>query len=473
MLDKQLKEYGKSDFYPFHMPGHKRRNLDAGNPYAIDITEIEGFDNLHEARGILKDAQQRAAKLYGAKESFYLVNGSTCGLLAAISATVKKRGKILVARNCHKAVYNGILLQELDAVYVYPRTTRLGIQGEILPQDIQKELEAQKDIQAVLITSPTYDGIVSDVQEIAKIVHSYGIPLIVDGAHGAHLGFVGTFPANPITEGADVVIESVHKTLPSLTQTALLHLCSSRVSAERLQKYLSIYQTSSPSYVLMASIDKCIHYIEENGKKDLENLRNNLNHFYEKAKALTHLYILNKADIVPTEAYDFDDTKILIFSKSEKVSGMDLYQILLQKYHLQMEMVSGQYVLALCSLMDTQEGLQRLLRALEEIDNSGLFMETTKEDKKIDLYSNIYRKQNQKLPIYKVEELKQQICSLEEAVGKIAGTYLYLYPPGIPIIVPGEEITKELCEDIKVCQKAGLTVEGLASEERISIVNFS
>ena len=233
MLEQKLNELEQSDIYPFHMPGHKRAFLPFANPYAIDITEIEGFDNLHHATGILQEAQQKAADLYGAKKTYYLVNGSTCGLLAAISAAVPRGEKILMARNCHKAVYHAMYLRQLVPVYLYPEDTAYGIQGQVTPQMVRKQLKQTPDIRAVVITSPTYDGVVSDIKNIADTVHAYGIPLIVDEAHGAHFGFSQEFPENATRLGADAVIMSVHKTLPAFTQTALLHLCSDRIAEKK------------------------------------------------------------------------------------------------------------------------------------------------------------------------------------------------------------------------------------------------
>lgn len=470
MLDQKLIHYAKTDIYPFHMPGHKRFCMDEWNPYKMDITEIDGFDNLHAPREILLEVQKKAAQIYGSKTCFYLVNGSTCGILAAISASVKKHGKILVARNCHKAVYNGILLRELEAIYVYPEVTEMGIQGQVTVKSIKEALLENPEIEAVLITSPTYDGIVSDIRGIAEVVHEYGIPLIVDGAHGAHLGFAEGFPENPICQNADIVIESVHKTLPAFTQTALLHVCSERVSEEKLKKYLGIFETSSPSYVLMAGIDRCMEYMEKDGKDALIRLRKNLDKFYQETSGLSNIKIMKRSDLKSEEAYDFDESKILIFSCKKNVSGKDLHQILLEKYHLQMEMVSGQYVLALCSLMDTEEGFLRLARALKEIDKSELLVgkENAAWEK-----NSVYKKQTQIYPIYEIEDMEKEQADFEKAEGEIAGEYIYLYPPGIPILVPGEKITKEVLQDIKACEKAGLTVEGLPGKNRICIVNFS
>lgn len=477
MLEQKLQEYTKTDIYPFHMPGHKRQVKKDWNPYEIDITEIEGFDNLHQPREILLEVQKNAARIYGAKESFYLVNGSTCGILSAISSTVSVGGKILVARNCHKSVYNGIFLRQLEVVYAYPEETKWGIQGQITAETIESLLRDNSDVEAVLITSPTYDGITSDIEKIAKVVHEYEIPLIVDAAHGAHLGFTEDFPDNPVHLGADIVIESVHKTLPAFTQTALLHVCSNLVSTKKVKKYLGIYETSSPSYILMAGIDSCMDYLEKEGKRDLEKLSKRLDSFYEDVKNLKNLKVLTKADLQSQEAYDFDKSKILIFSRDKSVSGAMLSKMLLERYQLQMEMASGQYVLALCSVMDRSEGFNRLTVALKEMDESTLFHKDATEIKKEKNVStgiaSIYRKQKQFLPIYKAQEANCLEVDFKDAVGNLAGEYIYLYPPGIPIIVPGEEITQEFLDDIKECQAAGLTVEGLAGKNRICIVNFS
>lgn len=197
---KELINNSQSNIYPFHMPGHKRRGSDIGaelDPYAIDITEIDNFDNLHHAEGIIKEAQAEAAALYGAKRAYFLINGSTCGILAAISAATKRGDKVLVARNCHKAVYHALYLRQLHPVFTYPEITRTGLQGQITEAQIRAAFDENPDIKAVVITSPTYDGVVSDVAAIASVAHAHGALLVVDEAHGAHFGFGGGFPQMP------------------------------------------------------------------------------------------------------------------------------------------------------------------------------------------------------------------------------------------------------------------------------------
>ena len=470
MLYQKLTDYAKSNIYPFHMPGHKRISLKEKirSAYEIDITEIDGFDNLHHAKEILKDVQQKAQTLYGSKYCFYLVNGSTCGILAAISSVVNRNEKILVARNSHKSVYHGLFLRQLKAEYVYPVETSLGIQGQVTKERIEELLIKQPDIKAVLITSPTYDGVVSDIKGIAEVVHKYEIPLIVDSAHGAHFGFSKAFPENAIKLGADLVIESVHKTLPAFTQTALLHVCSERVSLDKLKMYLSIYETSSPSYVLMAGIDACMEFLEQSGSEYFKKLEENLSTFYKKTSCLKYLKVVRKCDFSKCEAFDFDESKILILSKYSAVSGADLQKLLLEKYKLQMEMACGNYTLALSSVMDTKEGFDRLAEALIDIDDT-LSMDVCNHET-ICFKENVYKIQTKHLELFEAQERELEVVSLQTAIGKTSGSYVYLYPPGIPIIVPGEIITKQLVEDIYLCKKKGLEVEGLLENEKISVV---
>ena len=330
MLEQKLNELEQSDIYPFHMPGHKRAFLPFANPYAIDITEIEGFDNLHHATGILQEAQQKAADLYGAKKTYYLVNGSTCGLLAAISAATRRGDTILMARNCHKAVYHAVELSELKTEYLYPSITKEGIQGSIHPKDVEEALKRHPKIKAVILTSPTYDGVLSDIRTIAGMVHEKNIPLIVDEAHGAHLGFSENFPASAVSEGADVVIQSFHKTLPSLTQTAVLHRMSERIAPERIRKYLSVYQTSSPSYLLMASIDRCVRILQSRSERYFADLEENLTTFYRKVQDLKHLKVLTEEDFSKEElgfAIGREEVKILaITDKNMAEKLMFLYR---------------------------------------------------------------------------------------------------------------------------------------------------
>nr|WP_251353812.1 aminotransferase class I/II-fold pyridoxal phosphate-dependent enzyme [Hominisplanchenecus murintestinalis] len=473
LYDKLL-QYQSSEMYPFHMPGHKRRKDDFANPFLIDITEIEGFDNLHHAEGILKDAQDRAAALYHSEETYFLVNGSTCGILAAVSACMTRGGKILMARNCHKAAYHAAYLRGLDIEYLYPEKEDIfGINGGIHEDIVEKALEEFQDIQAVMITSPTYDGVVSNVEKIAQIVHRKGIPLIVDEAHGAHFGFHEYFPKSSVEMGADLVIHSLHKTLPSLTQTALLHVNGNRVDRECLRKFLDIYQTSSPSYVFMAGMDSCVCLLEKRGGELFESLRRNLEVFYKQTESLGCIYLANHGLMGKSGIHDFDRSKLVISARKAGFTGNQLANLLRNRYHLELEMAGGSYGLALTSISDTEEGFLRLSEALKEID-ACLENKIEKNTEKSTLtIEDIVIKNEVWCRIHEALESPGESVLLEKAEGKICREFVYLYPPGIPMLVPGEIISREVLGKIRRLVREGYSVQGMAdySAEHIQVMN--
>ena len=449
-LAERLEEYSHQDIYPFHMPGHKRRYpLPMGS--AIDITEIDGFDDLHHPEEILLESQQRAAIVRHAKESYFLVNGSTCGLLAAIFAAAQPGESIAIARNCHKSVYHAAMIRGLCTHYLYPKSTTLGINGAVLAEDVDKLLREHGSMRAVVITSPTYDGVVSDVNAIADIVHSYGARLIVDSAHGAHLGIDMRLPKSAIECGADYVIESLHKTLPCYTQTAIIH--SNLDDNASLREYLRVFMTSSPSYVFMAAIDNCIRYLENEAADDMDRVIGYIEKFHEQTAGLKHLHLLTKGEIVPEYGYDYDITKIVISTMNSELNGHDLHQKLLKDYNIQMEMAAGDFCLGIASVMDEQAGFERLGTALKEIDEElsggeGIYLGKS--------YGAI-----KKYEIYEADAMNGSKMLIEDACGRAAAEYIYLYPPGSPIIVPGEIIEQQHIDMVISAKKMGLSVQGM------------
>lgn len=460
-LYENLISYASKDYYPFHMPGHKRREfLDEKSPYSYDITEIDGFDNLHDAQGILATEMKQAAKLYHTKNTYFLVNGSTCGILSAISAATNPKDTILVARNCHKAVYNSILLRELRPIYLYPTMiSGYNMAGVIRVEDVRKAFLENKNITAVVITSPTYDGIVSDIEAIAEVVHEHNSILIVDEAHGAHFPFCEQFPKSAIECDADLVIQSVHKTLPSLTQTALLHRVTDRVEEKRVHKYLSIYQSSSPSYVLMGSISRCMEFLKTSRER-FDHYYKRLNRFYEEVKLLKNIVILKDLNI--PQIYKKDDSKVIITAKNRGISGVNIYHKLLKEYHIQPEMVTKDYVICLSSVCDTEDGFDRLRDALFDIDHeldSYLKKSDTIPEKNLD--SKEFLRNQTVFLSCSIDQYNTKSIPLCDCEGYVAAEYIYLYPPGIPIVVPGERISKELLECLEEYKKAGLSIKGM------------
>ena len=456
-LDQKLKAYEAEDVYPFHMPGHKRQGTVAGGDVHMDITEISGFDDLHHATGILKAAQQRAADLYGALESFYLVNGSTVGLLSALFSMTEEGDEIIMARNCHRSIYHAAMLRHLTVHYVYPQWITSGISGNVSTKDVENVLKEHPNVGVVVLTSPTYDGVCTDVEEVANIVHNFHARLLVDEAHGAHFGFHPHYPQSAVRLGADVVVQSLHKTLPSFTQTALLHNQCPELS-DALAFYLRIFQTSSPSYLLMAGMEECIRTMQTSGEALCEKLSAHLDWFYKETEKLRVIHIVQPKEVLSQGAKAFDRSRLIILTGKSKLTGPQLAARLRTEYRIEMEMAAGQYVLGISSVMDTFEGFRRLAEALLAIDR---------------MLSPIETKQTEHLPLLRMEKKKEmdtrwmkQCRSVlrKEAVGHIVGEFLYVYPPGIPAIVPGEVYTRALEARVQQWEAMGLSVQGTADE---------
>lgn len=473
-LYDKLCAYSESDYYGFHMPGHKRNEnvTDVELPYKIDITEIDGFDDLNHPHDILLESQMQAAKLYGAEETRFLVNGSTVGLLASIMAVTDRGDEILVARNCHKSVYHAMELQGLHPVYLYPAFVhKTGESGDISADSVDNLLKSHPNVCAVVITSPTYEGVVSDVEAIARVVHAREIPLIVDEAHGAHFGMHPYFPQNSNAKGADLVIHSLHKTMPSLTQTALLHINGDLVCVREVDRYLRMLQTSSPSYVLLASIDACIQKVMESGEAYFIRYVKMLDRARKELQNLKYIQLSENGQ---------DKSKILLSVKGTPLNGRELCELLREQYHLELEMAAGSYALAMTGPGDIKEGMDRLVKALQEIDHelqSSMDSVMNAEGVNVEPKPTTFPRTEL---IYTSAEMchmmkkgaksrHKKVLPWVESVGYISTEYAYLYPPGIPILVPGEQISTEAVKLLKMYESQGFQVEGLENQGEIGV----
>lgn len=480
-LYEELKAYAGTDRYPFHMPGHKRSGaVSFGDPFAVDITEIDGFDNLHHPEGMLKEMQEEAAAIYGTRQTYFHVNGSSGGILSAICAATKAGDEILVARNCHKSVYHAIVLRRLRPYYLFPdREEETGIAAAIRPEQVAEALRRHPGIRAVVLVSPNYEGVTADVPAIAKEVHAAGAVLIVDEAHGAHLPFCAMhaeakdggkadadFPPSALTSGADVVIQSLHKTMPALTQTALVHRVSDRVPRERLEEAQRMFQTSSPSYVLMASIVRAVRWGAEEGGA-FRRYADWLKEFRRETGAFACLKRFAPEEI----GWTADPGKLVLYDRTGQKSGRELYDVLCLRYGLQPEMCTERYVLLMTSPADTETGIGRLRAALKETDRELESSEPGREDGN--------RKAAGRVPILRTEpvltpaeadEAPKEPVSPDAAAGRTAGEYLYLYPPEIPLLVPGERVPEELPEILKEYQEAGISVQGMREKGKLWVI---
>lgn len=470
-LFEKLSAYGESDYYPYHMPGHKRRlKTDTMRELAqIDITEIDGFDNLHDAQGILKQIQEEAAAAYGAEESFFLVNGSTAGILSAISTAVSPGEKILMVRGAHKSAYHAAYLRDLQIAYLWPGVHPLfGCNLPATAKEVEEALQQTPDVQAVFIVSPTYEGLAADVKSIAEAAHKRNIPLIVDEAHGAHLGFDGRWPESSVKQGADLVIQSLHKTLPAPTQTAILHVNGKLVDRCRLRRFLGIYQTSSPSYIFMAAMEDAIATTSANREKLFGD-------FWEYWKGMTESLSACR-NLIFLKEENSDPGKLAVMDKTGFLDGEQLYEMLLHKYHLQPEMAAGRYVLAMFTVGDTKEGYERLTKALLEIDEyitaewsktAATATQPAEGNRMADAVTPvcIQKKTQAVIGIGRAWDTPKEWVLLKDAEEKTAGEYVNLYPPGSPIIVPGEIFTKDILTEIAAYRQQGFHVQGVKEIE--------
>ena len=496
MLYDKLLSYTSRGVYPMHMPGHKRNSgFFSGLPGSIDITEIDGFDNLADAHDVLRETSLVASGLYGSDKAFLLVNGSTAGVLSAIGALAHRGGKILLARNCHMSVHNAVALFGLIPKYIMPEIDgSTGIFRDISPCDVEKALKEEPDTLLVVITSPTYEGAVSDVGEIARVSHAYGVPLFVDCAHGAHFGFSPAFPESPVSAGADAVVMSLHKTLPALTQCSLLHVSGKLADAAKIAEMVNVFQTSSPSYVLLSSIDRCLRTLSTDSAQLFQNYEKNLSLFFAEASSMKNLRLLWSPELILNSGfYAYDRGKIVVLTgsavngggkqeaaghviindalRSERagtggaaasglvLTGQALMSILRDKYSIELETAGPNYALAMTSVCDTAEGFRRFADALIDIDKNQDYFN------KPDEYGS-----NSPAALYATRMLPRAVLTpsealalsgkffpLRESAGLISLEYVYAYPPGIPVVVPGEVINEAF---IIHCTR--ITVAGVA-----------
>ncbi len=480
-----LSAYGADGCYPYHMPGHKRSGQagDMARYFDIDITEIDGFDDLHHASGILREAMAFANEMYGAEETYYLVNGSTCGVLAAVMTAAERGAELLIARNCHKSVYHAAILQELTLHYCCPPLLgEYDICDGVPAREIARLLERCPDCRAVVVTSPSYEGIVSDIRAIAEVVHARDKILIVDEAHGAHFGLDAGMPEGAVAQGADLVIHSLHKTLPSMTQTALLHVQGDRVDRGKLRAYLRMLQTSSPSYVMMASMDSCMRYVKRHGAARFALMRRQYEIFCQRTASCRYLRLGKMSDLSGRKHYltDWDIGKLAIFVRHPSFGGRWLYDTLREDYHLQLEMAAGDYVLAIMSIMDEAEGWQRLADALVQIDD------------RIERESPCAVQSCQTASLKADERMEggapetagpvavmraadaffggREEVPLAEAAGRTAADFVNLYPPGVPLLVPGEKIGGEAVAQMEEYLRMELCVQGVSADGKVAVV---
>lgn len=456
-LLERLQEHRAADYLSLHMPGHKENEALA--PYlktlgaGLDITELPEFDDLHAPQGILKEGMDRAAKLWGAKRSFFQVNGSTGALLAAIRGAVRRGDKILLARNCHKAIYHAVELCGLEPVYLMPPVWQ-GLAGSISPEMVRAALEEHPDCRLLVYPSPTYDGILSDTAGICAAAHEKGVPVLVDEAHGAHLGLWEGFPSNAVQQGADLAVSSLHKLLPSLTQTAILHFSSALVPLPEVARQTGIFQSSSPSYLLLASMDACVGFLETEGQEAFAAWARRLEAVRQGLRGLKHLRLLEGGGT--PDCFALDPAKLVISTRDSRLTGVELMHRLREEYRIELEMALDHYAVAMTGLGSDDAMPERLIQALLALDADCGAAETG-EALAVEALPPLPPRRK---ALEEAARAAGGLTFLYDAMGKVSGEYIWAYPPGIPLITPGEEITVEVVETVERLYRAGVKLVG-------------
>ncbi len=463
-----MKNYVAKESISFHMPGHKRHIFEQlgygefiNKIEKYDITEIDGADNLHHATTVINESQQKYAKIYGVDQSMFLVNGTTSGIIASILAITQNGDEILMARDCHRAVHSAITLNDLMPRYFYPKISNtLHVSGEYLACDIESMIKKYPKVKCIILPYPNYYGICSNITEIVKVAIKYDKLLIVDEAHGAHLNFgENRLPIGATKAGAHIVINSIHKTLASFTQSSVVHINSDKVDISKLKSQLQMVQSSSPSYLLMTSLDISREIMEEHGNVLMKEWLDAIDWFKMHLKAYDGVKIMEANDEIPL----FDQTKINIDMTQLGISGKKLFNILREEYGIYMELAGTNYCMALTGIGTRKKDLQILAKALKDIAIK------YKTNNPLKYHIVKYGQVNQVKRPKEVFDGKKEAISISKSIGEIAATSIIPYPPGVPLICPGEEITEEAVKSLQALLSDEIAVIGLEENNEILV----
>lgn len=463
----------------FKIPGHRYekgisprwRQWTGDGIFQFDLTEAEGLDDLHCPEGVIKEAQELAAEIFHAKATYFLVNGTTCGNEAMVLTCAGEKEKIMVPRNAHKSVLMGLILSGAEPVYLMPRfDEKTGLCGSIMPEDVEEGFKKHPDCKGIFLVSPTYYGVCSNIRKISEICHKNNAILMVDEAHGGHLYFgkksMGTdkLPQGAILQGADICAQSMHKVTGSLTQSSLLHVGSDRIDRGRLEANLHMVQSTSPSYLLMTSLDAARYELAMHGPQMLsralelaENARSRIN----KIKGM-HCY---GKEIINENIYDLDTTRLVISASDLGITGFELADRLYEEYRVGLELADEKNVVAVVTYANEREDIQNLVDALEKIAQN-----TIQSQENIKNFSMPSVPESVLSPRQAYFAPKKRI-SWENAKGKITGEALIPYPPGIPLVNPGEIITDEIWEYMEYYRREKLHFHG-PSDKKLDTIQI-
>jgi arginine decarboxylase len=463
-----LVNHAKKNPIQFHIPGHKKgkgmdsdfREFIGENALSIDLINIAPLDDLHQPKGIIKQAQDLAAEAFGADHTFFSVQGTSGAIIAMIMTVCGPNDKIIVPRNVHKSIMSAIVFSGAIPIFIHPEIDKdLGISHGITTDSVEKALSEHPDAKGLLVINPTYFGISADLQKIVEIAHSYQIPVLVDEAHGVHIHFHDKLPLSAMQAGADMAATSVHKLGGSMTQSSILNVKEGLVSANRVQSILSMLTTTSTSYLLLASLDTARKQLATKGFEQIdasinlaEELRTNIN-------KIPYLRCVGREILGSKATFDYDPTKVIVSVKELGVTGYDVEKWLRETYNIEVELSDLYNILCIITPGDTKKETDILLHALEEL--SAVYKDYIShgsEQEEIEVLLP-------EIPILAVTPrdafyAETEVISIDESAGRVIAEFVMVYPPGIPIFIPGEIISKENIDYIKKNMEVGLPVQG-------------
>ncbi len=466
-LFEALRDYLGKDMAPFHTPGHKQGvgidpeflELLGRNVFAIDLTELPEVDNLHDPDGVIREAQELAAEAYGADHTFFLCNGSTSGNDTMILSVCDPGDKVIIPRNAHKSILGGIILSGAVPVYVQPSwDVDYGIAHGISPESVEAALIANPDAKAVVLVNPNYYGGVVDIQTIARITHAHGKPLLVDEAHGPHFNFHPDLPISALAAGADLVVQSTHKIISGMTQASMLHVREGHVDVRRVRNVLQLLQSTSPSYVLLASLDVARRQMALHGEEMLGRTLAMAQAARTALNAIPGIACFGREICGLPGLFDMDATKLTIRFSGIGMAGFDAIDALNERFGIQSEMATLYNVLEIVTIGNTQRDLDRLVEAVGILAAEA----NAKGIQASDAFSN------PPLPWLPEAALSPRDAffapvkriPFSESVGEICAEIISPYPPGIPILAPGELITQDHVDYLRLIHQYGAFING-------------
>ncbi len=454
-LNEALHLIREEKLISFHMPGHKNGRLLSSyfsDWMGYDLTEIPGTDNLHNPSSCIRDSEKKLSQYHQSIESHIIVNGSTAGLYAAINSICSPDDELIITRESHRAVYSAMMLGGIVGHYIYPKIDNRS--GSPLPVELDQIKEMVKrypDSKGVVLTSPNYHGILCDIRGVGEWLHKRNKILIVDEAHGAHLRLHPALPESAVTCGADLVVQSYHKTLPALTQSAVIHINSDRIDRRKVRQLLQMHQTSSPSYLIMVSVDDALDIAINRGEELMSRLLGNIKAFSEEIERHSFLDLLKPSK----QGMICDPTRLVLIDRLPcKVDFNGLEDILRKQYHIQVEYSYAQGIVLIPTIANTKEDFTALINALFSIDFEEL--------SNVREYDTIeYEHPEVAYTLRDAFYISKEDVELYNATGRVSGEFVIPYPPGVPLIVPGEIISKQLLERINQLSRFGTQIIGI------------